>query len=272
MKTIRPRSGLPEGGNRGAGFTLTELAFLLATVALLIVICLPVLAGTRDQTRIAQCADNLKQFTLAMHIYGNENKDQLPSNANVGSWPWDMPWNVGNAVTQWISSRQLYCPGPSVRFTEQDNMNLWNYDAYVNYRSNGTFRVLGYAMTLVGTRGELVTNQNVSTTATSIQYVGYPKMPIVSSQRVLLADATISRASQFVYVLRSLYTWDNVPGGYRAPTPTGPLVPHMSPHLQGKFPAGGNLGMLDGHVEWRKYDSMQCRTDPSQTTVPGFWW
>jgi prepilin-type processing-associated H-X9-DG protein len=44
--------------------------------------------------------------------------------------------------------------------------------------------------------------------------------------------------------------------------------PHTSPHLIGNLPAGGNLGMLDGHVEWRKFQDMQIRS----ASGPFFWW
>jgi prepilin-type processing-associated H-X9-DG protein len=41
--------------------------------------------------------------------------------------------------------------------------------------------------------------------------------------------------------------------------------------MAGKVPAGGNVGMLDSHVEWRKFQQMLPRTDPS-SGAPVFWW
>ena len=43
---------------------------------------------------------------------------------------------------------------------------------------------------------------------------------------------------------------------------------HQAPHLNGRFPSGGNLLMADGHGEWRRFDKMRVRTDGD----PTFWW
>ena len=48
---------------------------------------------------------------------------------------------------------------------------------------------------------------------------------------------------------------------------------HSSAHLNpGGIPAGGNLIMLDNHVEWRKFDKMYVRTSPNGSGLPPFWW
>ena len=63
------------------------------------------------------------------------------------------------------------------------------------------------------------------------------------------------------------YQWTSIPGG---------LIPflHNTAHLNGKMPAGGNIGMLDGHVEWRFFQKMLPRTTISVNGVrtPTFWW
>jgi prepilin-type processing-associated H-X9-DG protein len=59
------------------------------------------------------------------------------------------------------------------------------------------------------------------------------------------------------------YSYDMITtGGYRKP--------HLSPHLNGKTPSGGNIGFMDGHVEWRKFADMQFRG--YSDTCPVFWW
>jgi prepilin-type processing-associated H-X9-DG protein len=52
------------------------------------------------------------------------------------------------------------------------------------------------------------------------------------------------------------------------------LFLHRTSHLIRGFPVGGNIGMLDGHVEWRKFQYMFPRTNPSVNGVPipTFWW
>jgi prepilin-type processing-associated H-X9-DG protein len=242
-----------------AGFTRAELAAILAVLAIFACLQVPAFSGGKDQSRIAQCSNNLRQFAGALQILGAENNDNLPLDAN-GYWPWDLNWSVGNTVTQRISFRRLYCPGTSVRFSDQDNLNLWNYSA-------GSFHVINYAFTLPRLPGVgnllIATNLNPTLFPQRIYYNG-TYMPAPSpAQRVLVADATISQIGQYSYSQRYTYNYTSVPGGYS--------VPHLSAHLKGMFPAGGNLGMLDGHVEWRKFDDMACRVVTSGTS-PGFWW
>jgi hypothetical protein len=53
---------------------------------------------------------------------------------------------------------------------------------------------------------------------------------------------------------------------------------HISAHLKGNVPAGGNIGMLDSHAEWRKFDLMVPRGSggvggaQDNGTCPTFWW
>jgi prepilin-type processing-associated H-X9-DG protein len=44
-----------------------------------------------------------------------------------------------------------------------------------------------------------------------------------------------------------------------AALPAGWTEPHRTSHLNGTMPVGGNLGMLDGHVEWRRFQQMRVR-------------
>jgi len=56
--------------------------------------------------------------------------------------------------------------------------------------------------------------------------------------------------------VESTYNWTDVEGGYKKHD--------ISSHLKnGKIPGGGNIGMLDGHVEWRPFSQMLPRTGPN---------
>lgn len=254
MKTATQFSAENRAALRTA-FTLADLVVVLATIAVLATLCLPALAGTKGQSRIAQCAGNLRQFCMALQIFGGENNDKLPVTGG-GNWAWDLSWSAGNSVTQYISFQKLYCPGTSVRFTDQDNSNLWNFGP-------GFLHVAGYVATLPGAQ-ITATNQNTTLTPQKV-YTGSVYLPAPpASQRVLVADATISGSyndNHAGFVAGAKYNFVAVPGGYS--------VPHISPHLNGTVPAGGNLGMLDGHVQWRKFFDMDQR---ATVTGPGFWW
>jgi hypothetical protein len=87
--------------------------------------------------------------------------------------------------------------------------------------------------------------------------------PQSPSERVLTAGTVISAPGQDDPDRRSTYRYTDIQGGYK------PLK-HRSSHLDGKIPAGDNLGMSDGHVEWRQFGPMVPRT--SDLDMPTFWW
>ena len=236
-------------------FTLLELLAIIGILALLITLRLPALARATDQTKRSQCASNLRQFTLATQIFANENDDRLPSGA-VGSWAWDAPASLGTFVESTGSKwTVMYCPGTGPRFSDADNWNLYNF-------APPSFRVLGYANTFFANTGVSSTNYNPTLTPSPVQVTPGNYVTPLTSQRVLLADATISLPGQNNPATRYSYSYVNIQGGY--------ALAHLSPHLTAQFPAGGNLGMLDGHVEWRKFNDMTPRTQGSSSPV--FWW
>jgi prepilin-type N-terminal cleavage/methylation domain-containing protein/prepilin-type processing-associated H-X9-DG protein len=62
------------------GFTLIELFVVLATVAVLAAMLLPVLASTKPDSQAFQCMNNHKQLILAWQMYAADNSDLLPPN------------------------------------------------------------------------------------------------------------------------------------------------------------------------------------------------
>jgi hypothetical protein len=53
----------------------------------------------------------------------------------------------------------------------------------------------------------------------------------------------------------------------------GGLDYHNSPHINGRIALGGNLVMLDNHVEFRKLATMTVHSVLSNGgPVPAFWW
>lgn len=253
----------PRPAPKPGAFTLIELLVVIAIIAILAAMLLPALARAKERAIRAQDMSNMHQFGVAFFIYAGDNKDKVPiapQGATQGAWLWDLPEAVGNSfVDSGCSQKQMFCPGTAWRFTDQDNLNLWN-DMYVQGSTPGTLHIIGYAMTLPATADEDPGNENTNLSSTVTNTV---------STRVLAADATISQAGEFNYNQRYNYTWNSIQGGYM---PNGTYKPHTSPHLKGNVPAGGNLIMLDGHGEWEKFDLMSCRTLQSSTGTPGFWW
>jgi type II secretory pathway pseudopilin PulG len=59
-------------------FTLTDLAVVIATIAVLTALVLPALAGAANKGGRAQCANNLRQIGVASMMYANEYRDWMP--------------------------------------------------------------------------------------------------------------------------------------------------------------------------------------------------
>jgi prepilin-type processing-associated H-X9-DG protein len=47
-----------------------------------------------------------------------------------------------------------------------------------------------------------------------------------------------------------------------------PPIPDVTNHVGRDKAKGGNIGFVDGHVEWRKFEDMQVRIVPG----PHHWW
>src|SRR5689334_6423275 len=99
-------------------FTLKELLAVLFILGLFATVALAAMGGARDRTIIAQCESNLRQFSMAVMIYGGENNDKLPSTSGGnGFWAWDLPWAAGNSLNTYGAPWQvMYCPGTAHRF------------------------------------------------------------------------------------------------------------------------------------------------------------
>ena len=247
-----PRSFPSDRPQAERAFTLTELLVVVAALALLVT--LTAVASTRDQSLRAQCAENLHKLALATTIIANDNADKLPVNGPGTSFPWDMSWAVGNTFTNYMSVQTLYCPASG--FSATDNNNLWVY-------GSPNFHVIGYAQTFSGTTS-IVTPTNINTTLTPRRATAtvppFIVMPApLASQRVLFADSTISIGNTLPPTPADNFT--QIAGGF--------AKPHRTCHLDGALPAGGNLAMLDGHVEWRPFSLMVPRT---AGTAPFWWW
>jgi prepilin-type N-terminal cleavage/methylation domain-containing protein/prepilin-type processing-associated H-X9-DG protein len=70
---------------RRAGFTLVELAVVIAVVCLLIAILIPAIPAARETARRAQCTSNLRQIGLAMHEY-HDHLGSLPPGTKGCCW------------------------------------------------------------------------------------------------------------------------------------------------------------------------------------------
>ncbi len=251
MQRAFPKSAATVAAHQRKAFTVVELLAIVSVVLLLASLSLATLARTTHHTTRAACAANLRQVTMAFHIYGTENNQQLP--AAAGYWAWDIPWDLAAALGRYGAPRNsLYCPANPDR----------NADALWNYAPN-RYRIIGYALTLANGGSISVTNWNSTLTPQPLAFGPIMMPPPLASKRVLMADATLSQIGQNNEAYRDGYDYVHLQGSYASQ--------RASSHLDRLLPAGGNLGMLDGHVEWRTFQNMHVRTAVGSLT-PVFWW
>lgn len=97
------------------GFTLIELLVVIAIIGVLVALLLPAVQQAREAARVSQCANNLKQWGLALHNYA-EAHGMLPAAAQGGS-------NFGSVYLNFTGYSQV------LPFIEQGAAHaLFNFD------------------------------------------------------------------------------------------------------------------------------------------------
>lgn len=125
---------------RRAGFTLIELLVVIAIVAVLAAILFSVFSGVKERARRTVCQSNLKQLTLAMQQYVQDNGGVYPPlvsehrNAN-GTPAKAVNWN--DQIYPYVGTRSVfYCPSaPADAPAHAPGVNLESWD-FVDYNYN----------------------------------------------------------------------------------------------------------------------------------------
>ncbi len=239
-------------------FTLIELLVVIAIIGILAALLLPVLVGAKERTRRVSCKNGQRQFLLAVHMYGDDNEQRLPSGAPNPVKPPDddhlpvISLATSNALIRYLASqRMVHCPSFGDYFVRQQAQRPFEEREY-GY-------VIGY-------------NYHGGHTNTP-----WPALP--TSDARWISPQKLTESSSLVLV-SDMNDWSPGYGQTFAPHgKNGPLLEGLdasNPNASGSSAAaigaaGGNLGLLDGSVSWKNIKQMQVYRGSQQWGDFGCW-
>lgn len=239
----------PEKSNRSVrcdwfrAFTLIELLVVIAIIAILAAMLLPVLGRAKEKGKRAACKNNMRQCIMSIHMYANDFSDKVPTaRENQGLWHAvrvsSVTWtNLSLYSGNW---RVLDCPN----FIFNTNF-LSRYSATYGY-------LIGY------------------------QYLGDAVIPPANIQYPWFSPSKLSGITNCV-ILADANHWGNDGAKVAVHTKAGSVTEQGSSwtrNLKGVTPAdigaeGGNVGSVDGSVEWKKIGQMAKQ---NQASSYQFYW
>jgi prepilin-type N-terminal cleavage/methylation domain-containing protein/prepilin-type processing-associated H-X9-DG protein len=251
------------------GFTLVELLVVIGIIAILIAILLPSLTAAREKAKRVQCANNLRTFGQAITLYANQNKGAVPMHTGASNWLWDLPYDSRDWFTDVgkIPQEMFYCPSYT-----HDQDGMWDFTG-PNSPGAANFAITGYywlgwrpgiwnGMTF---NPALLTNMPFRDPLSDrwIQRVTDKTDRNAASDLVLMSDITLSQQNTKNWQ-SPVHNFVTAYGGYHSG--------HGTTHRAGDKPHGGNVMYLDGHVDWKNFDSMTSRILSESYGLPHFWY
>jgi prepilin-type N-terminal cleavage/methylation domain-containing protein/prepilin-type processing-associated H-X9-DG protein len=259
--------------NRKSAFTLIELLVVIAIIAVLMSILMPSLRKARESARRQVCAARVKQQVLALNMFASDHDNKLPLPNTAGGWLQDVATNTVNFMLSTGMTREMfYCPSNLTHQKYNDYFWLFDTDSWdpkLNRFTdeNNKFICSGYPFVLQTTNnGRPPVRKYTTDSITKIWCK--TTMESQPSMREVVIDSIMGSPSSGTKYGRE---FQNVAGGILTQHGVYDRTSHLVNHEE---PAGGNIGFLDGHTEWRHFepDIQNGVALPRYGDSPGFFW
>ena len=244
----RPQSGFEKqwiDGHRRSGFTLIELLVVIAVIAILAAMLLPALARAKLSAKQVQCMNNVRNWTQATLMYAHENRDLLPVRGPEAA-AFGYPNILGTAFRASLQGLGLgktssFCPEGAVPVQGQELL-------YNGYGGSSGYTYFGGGLEGSGVRRPL-SLRDVQDEA------GRPSVVFADVNRFWAPD-------------KPLHTNHAAPG-----KPIARVDIELGFFLRVGIPRGVNISYLDGHVEWRRFDSLDLKVSYASASADlSYYW
>jgi len=243
--------------SRRTAFTLIELLVVVAIIAILASLLLPVLVGSKERARRVNCKNSLRQMLIALHMYGDDHQQVLPSGApnkpkpaNDDHLPVISVTTSNNLIQYLHTERIVHCPSFAdyfIRAQAQRPFDEREYGYVIGYNYHGG-------------------------------HVNTP-WPAIAGSNTWISPQRLTE-SPILVLVSDMNDWSPGYGQTFAPhAKNGPRLQGLdasNPGASGASSAeagatGGNLGMLDGSVAWKRASRMVTYRGSQQWGDSGCW-
>ena len=264
--TTQSAVGSKHGNQQSKGFTLVELLVVIGIIALLISILLPSLSKAREQAKRVQCASNVRQFCQAMIMFSNENKGRF---MDVGNNDHRLDKEVTPTNTLAKVELQHMHPGARDILTAKYGMTREVFYCPSNVEQNTDFNWRRTTEGDVTIAGYMIVGGRVllSDIPAKVKANGFGGLEEVPADKIVIPSKTGQKTFYPVLVSDLTRSYKNNFGSPDEKQARSNHIDGNASDSTGYMPrgkGGGNVGYIDGHVDWHQQNEMGQTPTPTQ--------